>query len=197
MSIKLLETVQQNLGYPVLQKIDPNTQQVLADEKSPAEDKFSQAAIPAVLTGLYNYVQSDEGASAFLRGDNSSNWVSKIFDDNKKEAIQTISIYAKQSNEDPIAKMNAIANEAVKVAKESLPAEATKKDVKTFFGNQKNDILLYLPPDLNMGELLHDSTLDDKTNKMEGPLSSLMQNIGAAFTNPVTDEEIEAAERLS
>jgi hypothetical protein len=32
MSINLLEAVQQNLGYPALQKIDSNTQQVVIDE---------------------------------------------------------------------------------------------------------------------------------------------------------------------
>lgn len=189
MSINLLETIQKNLGYPSLQKIDPNTQQVVADNKTPDEHKFSQAAIPAVLTALYKYVQSDEGAEDFLRGDNSSSWVNKIFDDNKKEAVQTISAYAKQSNHDPIAKMNAIANEAVKVVKENLSADASIKEVKTFFNNQTNNILLYLPAELNMGELLHDSTLDDKTNKMEGPISSLMQTIGNAFSGPVSDEE--------
>ena len=190
MSINLLETVQQNLGYPALQKIDPNTQQVVTDETTADEDKFSQAAIPAVLTGLYKYVQSDEGAEEFLRGDNSSNWVEKIFDDNKKEAIQTISAYARQSNADPVAKMNAIANEAIKIVKENLPADAGIREVKVFLAGQKNDILLYLPAALNMGELLHDNTLDDNTNKMEGPISSLMQSIGAAFSNPVTGEEI-------
>ena len=190
MSINILETVQQNLGYPALQKIDPNTQQVVEDDKTPDEHKFSQAAIPAVLTALYKYVQSDDGAEDFLRGDNSSNWVSKIFDDNKKEAIQKISAYARQSNHDPIAKMNAIANEAVKVVKENLSADAPSKDVKIFFNNQKNNILLYLPAELNMGELLNDTTLDDKTNKMEGPMSSLMQSIGTAFSGPVSEEEI-------
>jgi hypothetical protein len=194
MSINLLDTVQQNLGYPALQKIDPNTQQVKADEKTPDEHKFSQAAIPAVLTGLYKYVQSDEGAEDFLRGNNSSNWVSKIFDDNKKEAIETISAYAKQSKEDPVSKMNAIANEAIKVVKENLSVDATIKEVKTFFGNQKNNILLYLPAELNMGELLHDNTLDDKIHKMEGPLSSLMQSIGSAFSKPVNNEEIKIRE---
>ena len=190
MSINLLETIQQNLGYPALQKIDPNTQQVVENNKTPDEHKFSQAALPAVLTALYKYVQSDAGAEDFLRGDNSSNWVSKIFDDNKKEAIQKISAYAKQSNHDPVAKMNAIANEAVKVVKENISADAVIKEVKTFFSNQTNNILLYLPAELNMGELLHDSTLDDKTNKMEGPISSLMQNIGSAFSNPVVEEDI-------
>ena len=190
MSVNLLETVQQNLGYPALQKIDPNTQQVKEDENTPDEHKFSQAAIPAVLTGLYKYVQSDEGAGDVLRGDISSNWVSKIFDDNRKEAIQTIAAYAKQSNHDPIAKMNAIATEAVKVMKENLVADAGVKEVKLFFNTQKNNILLYLPAALGMGDLLHDATLDDNTNKMEGPISSLMQKLGAAFSTPVTEEEI-------
>ena len=190
MSVNLLKTIQENLGYPPLQKIDPNTQLVAGDEKKIEVDHFSQAAIPAVLTGLYRYVQTDAGATAFLKGDQASNWVSKIFDDNRKEAIQTISAYAQQSNEDPITKMNAIADEAVKVAKENMPADAGIKEVKLFFSDQKNNILLYLPAELNMGALLHDNTLDDNTNKMEGPISSLIQNIGAVFSSPVTGEEI-------
>ena len=190
MSINLLETVQQNLGYPPLQKIDPNTQKVTDDDTKPAEDKFSQAAIPAVLAGLFNFVQADEGAAEFLTGDNTTNWLDKIFDDNRKEAIQAISAYAKQSNADPVAKMNEIANEVIKVVKENLPHPADIKAVKLFFSHQKNNILLYLPAALNMGELLHDNTLDDNTNKMEGPVSSLIQRIGSAFSTPVTGDDI-------
>jgi len=190
MSINLLETVQQNLGYPALQKIDPNTEVVVADEKTAGEDKFSQAAIPAVLTGLYRFVQSDEGAAEFLSAGTSLNWVAKIFDDNRKKVMQAIADYANQSNEEPATKMNAIANEAVKVVKENLPAGAGIKEVKIFFADQENNILLYLPPVLNMGELLHDNILDDNTNKMEGPVSSLMQSIGSVFSSPVTGDEI-------
>ncbi len=190
MSLNLLETVQQNLGYPALQKIDPNTEQVPESDRTPSEHKFSQAAIPAVLTGLYKYVQADDGAAEFLAGDSSINWIAKIFDDNRKEAIQTISAYALQSNRDPVAKMNAIANEAVKVVKENLPADAGIKDVKIFFANQKNNILLFLPTALSMGELLHDGSLDDNTNKMQGPVSGLIESIGAVFSSPSTAEEI-------
>ncbi len=190
MSFDLLEKVQQQSGYPVLQKIDPNTQQVAADENRAPEDKFSQAAIPAVLTGLYLYVQSDEGAETFLKGDNSSNWVAHIFEDNKKDAVQIISAYSGQTVEDTITKMNSIANEAVKSVKENLPADAGIKEVKLFFSHQINNILLYLPAALNMSELLHDTTLDDNTHKMRGPISSLIQSIGAAFSNPVMGEEI-------
>ncbi len=190
MSVNLIKTIQENLGYPPLNKIDPATEQPVTNKGKVIENKFSQAAIPAVLTGLYRYVQSDEGAADFLNIKNSNNWIAKIFDDNRKEAIQTISVYAHQSNEDPAAKMNAIANEAVKVTKENLAADAGIKEVKDFFSDQRNNILLYLPAELKMGELLHDNTLDDNTNKMEGPISSLMQSIGAAFSKPVTGDEI-------
>jgi hypothetical protein len=191
MSVNLIKTIQENLGFTPLKKVDPNTQQPLTGTNEDVTNKFSQAAIPAVLTGLYRFVQTDEGAAEVLNVKNSNNWVAKIFDDNRKEAIQTISVYAKQSNEDPVSKMNAIANEAVKVAKQNFPANAGIKEVKDFFSGQVKDILLYLPAELKMGELLHDNTLDDNTNKMEGPISSLMQSIGAAFSNPVTGEEIE------
>lgn len=190
MSANLIKTIQENLGFAPLQKVDPNTQQPATDKASGVENKFSQAALPAVLAGLYKYVQTDEGASEFLTIKNTDNWTAKIFDDNRKEAIQTISAYAKQSNEDPVAKINAIANEAVKVAKENMPADAGIKEVKLFFSNQRNNILLYLPAELKMGELLHDNTLDDNTNKMEGPVSSLMQSIGSAFSNPVTGDDM-------
>ena len=190
MAINLIKAIQENLGFPALKKIDPNTEQPVTDED--AVNKFSQAAIPAVCTGLYRFVQSDEGAAAFLNGNNNTNWVGKIFDDNRKEAVQTISAYAQQLNEDPIAKMNAIANEAVKVVKQNLATDAGIKEVKLFFSGQRNNILPYLPIELKMGELLHDNTLDDNTNKMEGPISSLIQNIGAAFSSPVTGEEIKS-----
>lgn len=190
MSVNLIKAIQENLGFSPLEKVDPNTQQPVADKDGNVTINFGQAAIPAVCIGLYRFVQTDEGASEILNIKNSDNWVAKIFDDNRKEAIQKISAYAQQSNVDAVAKMNDIANEAVKVAKENLPDNAGIKEVKDFFSGQVKDILLYLPAELKMGELLHDNTLDDNTNKMEGPISSLMQSIGSAFSKPVTGEEI-------
>jgi hypothetical protein len=190
MSIDLLETVQKNLGYPPLQKIDPNTQAVAANEKTAAEDRFSQAAIPATLTALYKYVQADAGAAEVLRGDPSTNWADKIFPENKEVILNSIASYSKQTDQAVHLKLNEIAAEAVKLTRQQLPANAGIKEVKLFFSNQRNNILLYLPATLNMGSLLNDDTLDDNTNKMEGPISSLMHSIGNAFSTPVTEEEI-------
>jgi hypothetical protein len=190
MSINILTAIQENLGYPPLQKIDTATNQVVADDKTPEEEKFSQAAIPAILTAMYRYVQSDDGAAAILKNEAATDWISLIFDAKRKEAVETIAAYAGQPKKDSIAKMNAIAGEAVKIAKENLTGNAGIKEVKMFFFNQKNNILLYLLPGLHMGELLADDTLDDSTHKMEGPVSSLIAGIGAAFSTPVTDEEV-------
>lgn len=187
--MNLLEKVQQNLGYPALQKIDVSTDKIVDDDATPNEDKFSQAAIPAVLTALYKFVQTDEGASDVLNGNNDTKWIAKIFDEYKNDAISIISSYSKQSNENPLDKMHTIANEAVKITKETVGENGTIKEVKIFFKQQKNDILLYLLPTLKMGELLNDGTLDDNTNKMEGPISSLMHSLGNIFTNPTTEGE--------
>ena len=116
MSINLLETIQKNLGYPALQKIDPNTQEVVMDEKTREEDKFSQSAIPAVLTAFYKYVHSDTGANKFLERDLHTNWLSEIFPENKKKVVETISSYSQQSGEDPVNKINSIATISVVLA---------------------------------------------------------------------------------
>ena len=141
MSINLLEAVQQNLGYPPLQKIDTATDQVRENVKTPDEHKFSQAAIPAVLTAMYRFVQSDEGAKDVLQKDVATDWVKIIFDDNRKEAIEKIAAYAVQSKESAISKMNAIASEAVKVVRENLTEDAGMKEVKLYFSSQKTNIL--------------------------------------------------------
>ena len=185
MSVNILETIQQNLGYPKIQNIDPNTQQVAANE-----DKFSQAAIPAVLTGLYRYVQKDEGAEEILQVANSTAWLNKFFETDKDAVVQKVADYGGQSYEETETQMNAIANEAVKVIKENLAENGSIKEVKLFLSNQRNNILSHLLAALNMGRFLNDNTLDDNTNKMEGPVSSLIKNIGSAFSNPVTADDI-------
>lgn len=190
MSINLLEKVQQNLGYPPLQKIDTATDQVKENDRTPDEHKFSQAAIPAVLTAMYRFVQSDDGATDILQKDITTDWVKIIFDDNSKDAIQTVAAYAFQSHENTISKMNTIASEAVKVVRDNLTGAAGLKEVKLYFNSQKTNILLFLLPDLQIGDLLHDDSLDDKTNKMEGPVSSLMNSIGSVFSTPVTEEDV-------
>ena len=114
----------------------------------------------------------------------------KIFYDKREDVIKSIAAYTGESEESLIQKMNIIANEAVSVSKLNLTNHADLKELKTFFSNQADNILLYLLPSLNIGDYLHDNTLDDRTHNMEGPISNLMHKLGSAFSNPVTEDEI-------
>lgn len=186
MPIHLAETVQQSLGYAPLKKIDPNTQEVTVKDGVPDKHSFAQAAIPSILTAFYKYIQTDEGAASFLQNKYPNEWVDHIFGDQSQEAIASIATYTNELKGDPVLLMNQIAEEVVTEVKKYLQEEADFKDLRLFFSNEKNNILLYLPAELNMGGLLDDETLDDQTNKMEGPISSLIQNIGTVFSTPDT-----------
>lgn len=191
MAINISEKVQENLGYPPLVKIDPNShsnQDKPVDSSNGSTHTFSQAAIPAVLTALYKYAQTDEGAAQVLSGNNSTDWAALLFNDTMG-TVQLFDDYTREMNDDPRGKTNAIAAEAVRLAKEELKEDATTRQVKDFFSNQRNNILVYLPPSLHIGSLLNDDTLDDNTNKMEGPISSLMNSIGNAFNNPADESD--------
>ena len=184
MAQNILVQLQEALGYPALLKIDPNTDVVKENNENTSEDAFSQAAIPAILTGMYKYVQSEAGATDFLTTQNRPNWMEVLFATHKKEAIQTIAAYAKQSNEDPLAKMNTIANKASELILLQI-GDATVDNLRQYFKSQKAEILLYLPTALGIGELLNDAMLDDTINRMEGPITNLMQSIGNVFNTPI------------
>ncbi len=188
MPINLLKQVQENLHFPALKKIDPTTQDITDSKDSNVSD-FSQTALPAVLTGLYKYSATDEGANEILKADYETNWVSKIFDENTTRIIDNIATGAGSTRLASYEQMNNIADEAVKITIENLPENAVPKDVKLFLSNQVNNILPYLPASLHVGDLLDDSTLDDNTNKMAGPVSSLMHSIGSVFSTPESEND--------
>ncbi len=191
MSINLLKTVQENLGYPSLHKIDPNTQTIKTDTDKTAADKtdrLSQATIPATLIAIYKYSRADEGAENILHAAPATDWTGFIFPDHREEVIGKIMAYSGKKTDEVITSINRIATEAVKIIQQQIGEHGTIKDVKTILIDSKNDVLPYLPEDIQIGKLLNDSTIDDKTHKMEGPVSSLMHAIGGSFSGSDTDE---------
>lgn len=175
--------------YPELQKIDPNTQVVTEDSITPAEHLFSQAAIPAISAALYKFSQADAGAEALLHPNGNENWIDFLFLDNMKEVIQKIASYSLKSMEETEIKLNTIAVVAVSLINEQITPAGTIYDLKKYLAGERSNILLYLPAALQMGEMLNDNTLDDRTNKMEGPVSSLMHAIGSRFSDGDAEKE--------
>lgn len=188
MAKNLVESIQTNLGFPELHKIDPNTQAV-KESRSVVESKnLGQAAIPAVLMGLYKYGNTEMGSEDILRGNSSTNWLNVFFGDKKDEAIEKVSSYAGNSSEEAAGKMEEIAKEAVRLIRENTPHGAKFSDVKSYVAQQRSNILLYLPAELQISELVGDNTLDDRTNKMEGPMSNSMHFIEKIFSGSTTEK---------
>jgi hypothetical protein len=185
--MNLPEILQQQLNYAPLQKIDPNTQEVLLLQTP--EAAMGQAGIAAILTGLYKLTRSDAGTETIIRDEISSNWVQTIFESQYKRVVKSVAIYTNQDFEATGIKLEAMADKAIAIIKDAVGLPYKTDDVKKLMSNQIHNILSYLPAALQLGELLNDDSLDDRTHKMEGPLSSLIQSIGSGFSTVKKSEK--------
>ena len=186
MALNLLQTIQKNLGLTELRKVDPNIQETKPDTRN-SEEQLNQAAIPAVLVALYKYTRSDEGAEKILCGDASQQWLQTMFGNNADDAVAKVANYAHISKEVARQRMELIAAEAVKVIHDKKPTVI--RDVKNTVAVERPVILTYLPAALQMGNLLNDETIDDRTNKMEGPVSGFMNVFGEIFNQSARSKE--------
>lgn len=188
MAANLVEIIQKNLGYPELRKIDPNTQ-IIKDEKTSIDPQhLGQAAIPAVLLGLYKYGSTEQGSHNLLHGNTSTSWMNLFFTDKKEEVISKVASYSGVSNQNASNSMERIASEAVKIIGQQTPDDASFTNVKSYVSQQRSNILLYLPAELQLSSIIDDNTLDDRTNKMEGPMSSAMHFIENLFSGSTTEK---------
>ena len=189
MATNIIEAIRQKLGVAELQKIDPNTQEVKRPENISSEDYLWQAAIPTVLLGLYKFSGDKTNNAAIVNGSLSSNLLTTIFDGKKEEVVEKVGTYTGNTNEYTAEKMEQIAGKALQVIKENIYGETTDGAVRNFLIDQRNNILPYLPAALQIGSVLGDDTIDDRSNKMEGPMSSHMHWLEKFF--PSTDRKKE------
>jgi hypothetical protein len=178
--INLIETIQKNLGYTGLYKIDPNTQDIKEEEKSFGTNSLAQAAIPAVLCGLFNYILQPGMDNTTL--EENSKWLPVLFGNKADEIVDRIAAYAGVSALNTRGEMEHIATEAARLIKGSIEANGGSTTIKDFSIAHKDEALLYLPAALQLGELLGNNSLDDRTHKMEGPISSLMHKFEKQFS---------------
>jgi hypothetical protein len=176
MAKNFVETIQTKLGYPPLQKIDPNIQEAKKGARS-QQERLAQAAIPAVLTALYSFTRSDEGSQAILAGEGYSGWLPVIFPDKENTAVGKVAQYAGVTEETAAKEMEKIADEAVAVLRKEAGEHPTPEKIRATMDTERHHILVTLPAAMQMGDLLHEETLDDRTNKMEGPVSNFLHKI--------------------
>jgi hypothetical protein len=176
--MKLVDIIQEEMHIAPLKKIDPNTQQPITNSDS----KMAQAVIPSVLAALYKFSLKDHGAGIILSGKNSTTWVNMLFGNNAKTALQRMSNYSASSFETVQHYFEKVAEKSVRFLNSLFDNNTSIENVRSILNDNKNDVLTYLPAELQMGKLLEDNTIDDRTNKMEGPVSGLMHTIEKAFS---------------
>lgn len=181
MAKNIVEAVQQKLGYAPLQKIDPNTQDSQLHEHSAAQ-RLAQAAIPAVLTALYKFTRTDDGCHAIISGNEKDKWLSLIYGGKEHEAAEKVAAYSGINYNESIHQMENIADESVRILQEVAGNDTSCEKIKNYMNFQRHHILVHLPAALDLGHLLNDEALDDRTNKMEGPVSNFMHKIEDTFS---------------
>lgn len=178
MSNNLIETIQINLAYPALKKIDPNLQDVKEIKESVyGDEQLAQAAIPAILAGLYKLSRDDEGSLRIINSGPAADGLALLFPDNRTQLVENVAQYARVPATEAATHLHKIAIEAIRLAKEIAGENADPVKLKSYLNDQRHSILVYLPAELDLGDILNDETLDDRTNKMEGPISNLMHKI--------------------
>ena len=170
-------------------KINPNTEK----EERPTADKganakqFEQAAVTAVLAGMYKYGSTDEGAKN-LFSLSTEQLLHEFFLDQKQAVTEGLAVYGSIHTTQAESILSGIVPEAVNAVKEQVGADAKPEAIRSYLAGQRHNILVYLPPDLHFGKLVGDDILDDRTNKMEGPVSSFMHFIENLFAEKDTDK---------
>ena len=188
MSINLLEELRNHLNLPPLKKVDPNTQQVELKTDKEREFRLMQAIAPAAVAGLYDCARSEAGLK-FLTGTSSTpDWLNLFFGKNAPEVKRNIENYTNNSPESVQTHFNSVSAELVKIIRENAGNKDRAASIRHIAGAQRDLFLPYLPAELRIGILLEDATMDDRMNKMEGPVSTFMHKMETVFTGQESKE---------
>ena len=182
--MNLIEEMQKATDHWPVEKVDPNTQ-APKDELKDYKDLLPQSVIPVALLGLYHYTRSADNANTLVGGNISSdtNWKGKLYGYHSDEVVNSISSYAQAPLEITESALNHATNTAIKVINDAFGSNATDTPVATVFKDNRSNILQHLPAALQIGVIINDTTIDDRTNKMEGPMSGIMHAFEKIFSD--------------
>src|SRR5205085_620838 len=114
--------------------------------------------------------KSEDGRINILSNKAEENWLYTILGDKELVAVDKVAHYAGVSKDIAEENMLMITLEAIHALRESIVHHPTQEAITRYMGDQRHSILVYLPASMQLGSLLDDDSLDDRTNKMEGPV---------------------------
>lgn len=178
--MNLPQQLQEQLNYPALQVINANTG---LPENEQAFDALSQSTLITFLSGLYKATRTKESAVAINSQVNGQELLSLIFKD-EADVQNTIAAFAKQMIDVAKDKLEEVSNGFLVIMQQQNTNKAANEEsyLQNLMSAQRSEILKYLPTGLKLGALLNDKSLEDNTNKMQGPVSTLMHKIENVFS---------------
>ena len=182
--MNLIEEMQKASGRSPVEKVDPNTQKP-QDEESGNQNLLPQAVIPISLLGLYHFSRNEDNAQELVvnNKDENHNWKNMLYGNHSDEVAQHVADYTHTTKEFAAQALNHATNLAVKIINDSLGNKATGKSIARILEDNRSNILTHLPATLDIGSIVGDTTIDDNTNKMEGPMSNLMHLFEKIFSS--------------
>lgn len=189
MAINILEELTKNMGMQPLIKVDPNTQAVKVTSDVEKENKLMQAIIPTVVAGLYDCARSEQGLDFLTGNESTPDWLSLLFAKKAPEVKQRLANYSNNTEDAVQIHFNSVAAECTKILRNNASENDRKVSIRNIAGSQRDWFLPYLPAELQIGKLLDDNTMDDRTNKMEGPVSTMMHKIETLLTGQESEED--------
>ncbi len=179
MAIDIIQQIKNHLGNTAVPKIDPNTQE--PQNQQNLSPDVESAAIPVVLIGFYKNTRNAEDADKLINESNEG-IINTLYKEHTDHVIRAVSEYSKTNPDEARNAMDKTVVAIKKVLQENLK-DLNGTTVMNFFADQRSNILKHLPAELHAGELLNDSAVDDRTNKMEGPMSGMMHTIEKIFSS--------------
>ena len=188
MSINLMEELKKRLNLPDLKKVDPNSQQVEVKTEKEKEFRLTQALVPAAVAGVYDCARSEKGLDFLAGTESSPDYLSHFFGNNAPELLKNLENYTGNSPDAVHTHFNSIAAETVAILRENASGNDKKASIRNISGMQRKLFLPYLPAELRIGSLLEDETMDDRMNKMDGPVSGFMHRVENVFGRESREE---------
>ena len=107
----------------------------------------------------------------------------KIFK-SKAEVLAVIAEFTKKQENYINTKLEEVAKGYFQIINQNDYAIELRKEnsLVDLLTNERHKILISLSPGLQAGKLFNDESIDDNTNKMEGPLSILLNKIEDVFS---------------
>ncbi|MEN9572016.1 MAG: hypothetical protein RL172_3247 [Bacteroidota bacterium] len=175
----LAQQIQQKLNYPPLQAIDAATD-FPADESS--FDALSQSAVISFLAAVYKATRTREDCEKLLQYSNHHELIQQLFG-NTGAVYQMIKAYTGTGLITSKARVTDVAAAYLCIINDQLKHSTDKASaLQSTLSAERDTILKYIPARLQLGQLLHDETIDDNSNKMHGPVSSLLHKIENSFS---------------